>query len=78
MYAFGGSASGGDININGGDGTGEGGSARVSLGGSSFWGGGGGGSVDYSARDGRAFGSGGSGSRLGASTGANGVVVIEF
>ena len=83
---YGGTASGGDININGGDG---GGGAidmtnpylAAGTGGSSFWGGGGAGDTrnNFFGRSGRAYGSGGGGgatSQQGES-GAGGIVVVE-
>lgn len=83
---YGGTASGGDINIPGGDGAGgfidqtwtyvPGG-----LGGSSYWGSGGTGDSrnSYSGRAGRAYGSGGGGGSLnrGSYAGAGGIVVVE-
>ena len=83
---YGGTASGGDININGGDGNGGAIDFTYSYiaagtGGASFWGGGGAGDTRTNAfgRSGRAYGSGGGGganSQQGES-GANGVVVVE-
>ena len=84
----GGTASGGDININGGDG--QGGMIDVTIyqwvtggtGGASYWGGGGRGANTYSPslkRDGQAYGSGGGGGAYNTAggTGAGGIVVVE-
>ena len=82
----GGGASGGDINIDGGDGQGglidnNGNHQAAGTGGGSFWGQGGRGSTRYagSPRTGQAYGSGGGGgsdTQQGA-TGQQGVVVVE-
>jgi len=83
----GGTATGGDINIYGGDG--QGGSIDVTghdhlaagTGGASFWGQGGRGNSRYYTlgRDGRAFGSGGGGGAdtEGGNDGADGIIVVE-
>ena len=83
---YGGTASGGDININGGDG--QGGAIDMTnsylaagSGGSSFWGGGGTGDTrnDYNGRSGRAYGSGGGGGATAQTgeSGADGIIVVE-
>tara|TARA_R110000787_G_scaffold277759_1_gene387264 strand:- start:240 stop:935 length:696 start_codon:yes stop_codon:yes gene_type:complete len=83
---YGGTASGGDININGGDG--QGGAIDMTntylaagSGGSSFWGGGGTGDTRnaYNGRTGRAYGSGGGGGAVTQTgeSGADGIIVVE-
>ena len=87
----GGSASGGDLNLVGGDSHGAsawfdspGSTGRIGTnGGASFWGGGGLGGYDGYANGpfaGRAYGSGGGGQAGNASSGAgaNGVILIEY
>ena len=83
----GGTASGGDINIPGGDGNGGHIDSTVNFdtggtGGSSYWGGGGRGASNYNssgARAGQAYGSGGGGGAVttAGGTGAGGIVVVE-
>jgi hypothetical protein len=77
----GGTASGGDINIDGGDGDGAD-SNNGGAGGASYWGGGGGGS-NQSGGVGKAYGSGGGGNGVNGSSnytnsGKQGIVVIYY
>jgi len=78
----GGSATGGDLNIDGGDGglTSSGAPSPIGVGGASFWGGGGG-TDGGNSRPGRAYGSGAGGlvNNLGGSaSGKQGVILVEY
>lgn len=83
---YGGTASGGDINIPGGDGCGgsidvTAGYQAAGTGGASYWGSGGAGDTrnNYLGRDGAAYGSGGGGGATAqqGNTGAGGIVIVE-
>lgn len=75
----GGTASGGDINIQGGDGPTPTASYLATSGGTSYWGGGGAGERGANGSSGKAYGSGGGGGSSGGSgaSGKSGIVVVE-